>query len=95
MKTGLLGTGIFIWFAVGWLQMARGLRRAFPALMMASVASFVFYLVFLLFGPSFFEFQHAWFIGLVVGQTFQLASMSKMVRSAQVPGAPGQPGALA
>jgi hypothetical protein len=89
MKTGLLGTGIFIWFAVGWLQMARGLRRAFPALIVAPLASFVFYLVFLLFGPSFFEFHHSWFIGLAVGQTTQLAWKFPMVRAAQVPGAPG------
>ncbi len=30
LKTGLLGTCVFVWFALGWLRMAQGLRRAFP-----------------------------------------------------------------
>jgi hypothetical protein len=95
MKSGLLGAGIFTWFAVGWLQMARGLLRTFPALIIAPLASFVFYLAFLPFGPSFFEFQFSWFIGLVAGQTILLASRLPTVRAAQVPGAPSRPGALA
>ncbi len=95
MKSGLLGTGIFIWFAVVWLQMAGGLRRAFPGLVVVPLASFVFYLAYLPFGTAFFQFQHSWFIGLLAGQTILLASRSPMVRAAQVPYAPGQPGALA
>ncbi len=95
MKTGLLGTGIFLWFAVGWLRMAQGLRRAFPTLMVVSLVSFVFYLVFLIVGPSFFEFQHAWLIGIVVGQTNMLASKFPTIRAAQIPGALNQSGALA
>lgn len=95
MKTGLLGTGIFLWFAVGWLKMARGLRRSFPAIMVVSIASFVYYLVYLIVGPSFFEFQHAWLIGLVVGQVNMLASRFPTARAAQIPGALNQSGALA
>lgn len=80
MKTGLLGTAIFVWFAVGWLKMARALRRTVPALAM----TFVFYLVFLPFGPSFFEFQYSWLIGVVVGYTIMLASSCQIVTSAPI-----------
>ena len=95
MKSGLLGTGIFIWFAVAWLKMAWGLRGAFPGLVVVPLAGFVFYLAYLPFGPTFFQFQHSWFIGLLAGQTILLASRSPMVRTAQVPYALGQPEALA
>jgi O-antigen ligase/polysaccharide polymerase Wzy-like membrane protein len=94
MKTGLLGTSIFIWFAVGWLKMAQGLRRTFPAITVGSLACFVFYLVFLLFGPSFFEFEHAWLIGLVVGHTIMLASKFPLVKASQIPRTLDQPRGL-
>jgi O-antigen ligase len=95
MKTGLLGTCVFVWFALGWLKMVQGLRRAFPALGVPSLAIFLFYLVFLIFGPSFFEFQHAWFIGLVVGYTLTLASRFPFLKRAQIPGSLDQHGAFA
>jgi len=69
MKTGIGGTAIFFWFAIGWLRMAGDLRKVFPTLTVASLASFIFYVVFMPFGPSFFEFQHSWLIGLVIGGT--------------------------
>jgi hypothetical protein len=94
MKTGLLGTSVFMWFAVGWLKMTRGLRRTFPALTVAPLACFVFYLVFLLFGPSFFVFQHAWLIGLVVGYTIMLASTLPFVKASLIPRALEQPEGL-
>jgi hypothetical protein len=95
MKSGLLGTAVFIWFAVGWLRMERGLRKALPVLGVVPLASFVFYLVFLPFGPSFFVFEHSWFIGLLVGQTIFLGSRFPMASAARIPGALGQSGALA
>lgn len=95
MKTGLLGTGIFVWFALGWFKMAQGLRRSVPAVGMPSLAIFLFYLVFLLFGPSFFAFQHAWFIGLVVGYTPRLALRFPFLKAAQTSGALDQRRALA
>lgn len=81
MKTGLLGLAMFSWFSVQWLRMERSLRRQFPSLTVAVTASFVFFLVFLPFGPSFFEFQHAWFIGLVLGQTVIVGPEVPPVRS--------------
>lgn len=95
MKTGLLGTSIFMWFAVDWLKMLRGLRRAFPALTLAPLVSFVFYLVFLPFGPSFFVFQYSWFIGLIAGQIILLGSRFATARPVRRAGALGQKGALA
>ena len=95
MKTGLLGTLIFTWFAMGWLKMAQCLRTTVPALRLATLASFVYYLVFLLFGPSFFEFQHAWLVGLVAGHTMMLASKFPLVKSGRIPGALNRPVALA
>jgi O-antigen ligase len=74
MKTGLLGTAAFFWFALGWLRMERALRRVLPGLTVASVASFAFFMVFLPFGTSFFELQYSWFIGLVMGHSVSLAS---------------------
>jgi hypothetical protein len=95
MKTGLLGMGIFIWFSVRWLKMAQGLRRSLPAPTVALLACFVYYLVFLPLGPSFFEFQHSWLIGLVAGQTILLASRFPTLRAAQIPGALDQSAAMA
>jgi O-antigen ligase len=95
MKAGLLGTCVFVWFALGWLRVVQGLRRALPALGAPFLAVFLFYLVFLIFGPSFFEFQHAWFIGLVVGYTLTLASRFPFLKTAQIPGSLDQNGALA
>lgn len=95
MKTGLLGMGIFLWFGLAWLKMVRRLRRSIPASAIPLLASFAFYLVFLPFGPSFFEFQHSWFIGLVVGQAVQMASRLPVTGSAQVPSALCQRGAVA
>jgi O-antigen ligase len=95
MKTGLLGTSIFLWFAVDWLKMVRGLRTAFPALIQVALASFIFYLVFLPFGPSFFVFQHSWFIGLLAGQTILLGSRFAAARLVRRAGPLGQPGAWA
>jgi hypothetical protein len=95
MKTGLLGMGIFIWFSVRWLKMAQGLRRSLPAPTVALLACFVYYLVLLNFGPSFFEFQHSWLIGLVAGQTILLASRSPTLRAARIPRALDQSSALA
>jgi len=47
MKTGLLGTAVFFWFAAGWLKMERRLRQLVPTLAVLSLSTFVFYLVFL------------------------------------------------
>lgn len=93
MKTGLLGMGIFCWFAIAWLKMTKRLRRLVPLGTIPLLTSFVFYLVFLPFGPSFFEFQHSWFIGMVVGQTVQLASRPPVTAFAPVPSALCQSGA--
>jgi hypothetical protein len=95
MKAGLLGTCVFVWFALGWLRVVQGLRRAFPVLGVPFLAVFLFYSVFLIFGPSFFEFQHAWFIGLVVGYTLTLASRFPFLKTAQIPASLDQHGALA
>lgn len=84
MKTGLLGTGCFLWFVVAWLRMAKRVRGAFPVSAIPLVASFAFYLVFLPFGPSFFEFQHSWFVGLIAGQAIQIASRLPETRLASV-----------
>jgi len=74
LKTGLLGTVVFFWFAVAWLKMVGRLRRQLPLETLPLLASFAFFLAFLLFEPSFFEFQHSWFIGIVVGGTVHLSS---------------------
>lgn len=76
MKTGLLGVFVFSWFAVSWLKMVWRARETLGRIQVAALASFLFYLLFLPFGPSFFEFQHSWFIGLVIGQIVYLTSIS-------------------
>lgn len=85
MKTGILGTVVFFWFAFEWLKTARGLLKAFPALARASLASFVFYLVYMPFGCAFFDAPFSWFIGLVVGQAIIVGSRLPMERLASVP----------
>ncbi|MGB2627086.1 MAG: O-antigen ligase family protein, partial [Candidatus Acidiferrum sp.] len=80
MKSGLMGTCMFIWFAVDLLKMVRALRTAFPSLIEVVFGSFMFYLVFLPFGPSFFVFQHSWFIGLLVGQSILVGSKFTLSR---------------
>jgi O-antigen ligase/polysaccharide polymerase Wzy-like membrane protein len=67
MKTGLLGTGVFIWFAAAWLAMVRRLRKRAHWGTLAPLVCFAFYLAFTLFEPSFFVFQFSWFIGIVAG----------------------------
>ena len=90
MKSGLMGTCMFIWFAVDLLKMVRALRTAFPSLIEVVFGSFMFYLVFLPFGPSFFVFQHSWFIGLLVGQSILLGSKFTLSRRHGIQGALGQ-----
>lgn len=93
MKTGLLGSGVFFWFALGWLKLARGLRRSAHAQILAPLAIFAFYLAYLPFGPSFFEFQHAWLIGLLSGQVICTASAIPAREFRPVPGALRKQGA--
>lgn len=81
MKTGLLGTAAFLWFSLGWLKMERTLRSMLPLLTAALLATFAFYLAYLPFGPSFFEFQHSWFVGLVVGESLAICQMLPVLRA--------------
>lgn len=74
MKTGIVGTIVFFWFAAGWLKMVPQLGKACSSLAISYLAAFTFYLVYLPFGPSFFQFQHCWFIGLLSGQAVYLTS---------------------
>lgn len=80
MKTGLLGTAAFVWFSLGWLRMERKLRDMLPMLTAALVGTFLFYLAYLPFGPAFFEFQHSWFVGLIVGEGLAVCRMLPVLR---------------
>jgi hypothetical protein len=74
MKTGLLGTGIFLWFAVAWIKMIRRAQKLQPMVALTPFVTFIFFLAYLPFGPSFFEFQHSWFVGLIAGYAVFMAS---------------------
>lgn len=90
MKSGLLGTILFIWFTMEWLKMTRHVRSSLPEPTLAPLTIFVFYLVFLPFGPSFFAFQYSWLIGLLSGQLILLGSAFRMVKSVRIVGAFGK-----
>ena len=78
MKTGFIGFFVFLWFAFGWLKMAKHVRALVPAVIVPSFATFLFFLIYLPFGPSFFQFEYSWFVGLLAGQTLFVASRASL-----------------
>lgn len=82
LKFGLLGTLVFAWWAIVFLrrtmQLCRGKGGPVGLILLATL---VFYLGYLPFGPSFFIFLGSWWIGATMG--FILAMMSSVVQEEQ------------
>jgi O-antigen ligase len=73
MRTGLLGTSVFVVLVLSYLKMLRDLRRSRAVGALIPMVLFVFYLAYLPFGVSFFDPRDSWLIGILCGHTFYLA----------------------
>jgi O-antigen ligase len=72
MKTGLLGTSIFVLLVLSYLKVLRHLRRSIAADALIPLVVVIFYLAFLPFGPSFFDPRYAWLVGIQCGYSLYL-----------------------
>jgi hypothetical protein len=68
LKMGCLGLVIFIWWAFALTRRVAKLWRQMDAQEWLTIlVGLVFYLAFLPFGPSFFQFTYSFWIGMVIG----------------------------
>jgi hypothetical protein len=72
MKTGLLGTGVFLLLVLNCLKVLRRLRQCVPVESLIVLVVFLFYLAFLPFGPSFFDPRYSWLVGILCGYSLYL-----------------------
>jgi O-antigen ligase len=72
LKTGLLGTGVFLLLVLSYLKVLRQLRQSVPAAALIPMVVFVFYLAFLIFGPAFFDIRYSWLVGIQCGYSLYL-----------------------
>jgi O-antigen ligase len=77
LKFGLLGTAVFGVWAFVFVRRAIQICSRRPSTDAYAVLTIlVFYLAFLLFGPSFFQFLGSWWAGAAVGYIFVLSSLT-------------------
>jgi hypothetical protein len=72
LKTGLLGTGVFVLLVLSYLKVLRQLRQSVAAAALIPMVVFVFYLVFLAFGSAFFDPRYSWLVGILCGYSLYL-----------------------
>jgi O-antigen ligase len=72
LKTGLLGTSVFVLLVLSYLKVLRHLRQSVAADALIPLVVFVFYLAFLPFGPSFFDPRFSWLVGIQCGYSLYL-----------------------
>jgi O-antigen ligase len=75
MKTGLLGTSVFVVLVLSYLKVLRHLRRYLAADALVPLVVFVFYLAFLPFGVSFFDPRYSWLVGILCGYSLYLTKV--------------------
>jgi hypothetical protein len=77
LKMGILGLTIFVWWSWGltrWMYRLWKAESRFEDLVLLS--TLVFYLTFLPFGPSFFQFTMSFWLGTTVGFLFSITSLN-------------------
>ena len=67
LKTGLLGTTIFVVLVLSYVKLLRRLRKFLARDALIPLVVFVFYVSFMPFGPSFFEPRYSWLVGILCG----------------------------
>jgi O-Antigen ligase len=72
LKTGLLGTGVFVLLVLSYLKVLRQLRQSVAAAALIPMVVFVFYLTFLVFGSAFFDPRYSWLVGILCGYILYL-----------------------
>lgn len=72
LKTGLLGTGVFVLLVLSYLKALRQLRQSAPSAALIPMVIFVFYLAFLVFGSAFFDPRYSWLVGILCGYILYL-----------------------
>jgi len=72
LKTGLLGTGLFVLLVLSYLKVLRQLRQSVAAAALIPMVVFVFYLAFLVFGSAFFDPRYSWLVGILCGYSLYL-----------------------